>query len=866
MTNLLNFKKTNLFILFLILSTGAWSQIKIGDNPTLINADAVLEMESTNKGMLLPRLALTNTTSASPLTAHIAGMVVYNTAPAGDVTPGYYYNDGAKWVRVVGLADGKNLSAGSLLQLTGTPIGASLKDAGYKVDTTALKAFISSSIKQDSISGKNTSAGSLVIVTGGTGASLKDMTIAVNTVAMKDSFSKWIGQSPIKDSMLKVIAINISNSPLKDSLIAFLNNNLSADNGITKTGLNFQLGGALVKPTSISTDATNTLKITGLGTGASRDSVLVLDSATGVMKKISSAALLAGSTTNILTNPTNTITSTVNGVVASAPAVNTVSNTFNNNTRNLSTTVNGVAGSSVNIPHGPDSTTASNGLTLSGKDVKLGGALTAATTVTTSSTNTLAIAGLTSGSVSDSVMVVDPTTGVMKRVSASTLLKGATTDTLRSNGNMMTSKVNGVSDSAKIINSNTITKTGLKVVSSVNGVKDSFTLPSDSTLANNGLSKSGDTVQFGGNLNKATTLGTSATNTLKITGLGTGASRDSVLVLDSATGVMKKISTSSILAGATTDTLNSAGNIMTSKVNGISDTAKIINSMTTVKTGLKVVTTVNGVADSFTLPSDSTKANNGITKSGDTVQLGGALVKATSIGTDATNTLKITGLGTGASRDSVLVLDSATGVMKKISTSSLLAGATTHTLNSTGNIMTSVVNGISANDTIINSNTITLSGDTLTTTVNGVVSNKVGINSVEPWRSTVTNTGAKNNTDSVYIMGKVGVNTTTPNSYLSVNGSVATAARKVAAATTVTIDDFTVLANCTAGGYTVTLPAASSCNGRIYKVGKSDVTGNILTFSQSLFLSELVSFTQLNYNRMFTIQSIGGQWWVINQQ
>jgi hypothetical protein len=180
--------------------------------------------------------------------------------------------------------------------------------------------------------------------------------------------------------------------------------------------------------------------------------------------------------------------------------------------------------------------------------------------------------------------------------------------------------------------------------------------------------------------------------------------------------------------------------------------------------------------------------------------------------------------------------------------------------------MTSSVNGVSSNNPIINTNVITLTSDTLTTTVNGIVSNKVGINSVEPWRSTVTNTGAKNNTDSVYIMGKVGINTTTPNSYLTVNGAIATAARKVTAATTVTVDDFVVLANCTSGPYTVTLPAASTCNGRIYKVGKSDATASILTFSQSLFLSELVSFTQLNYNRMFTIQSIGGQWWVINQQ
>jgi len=58
---------------------------------------------SSTKGFLPPRVALSSTTSALPLTAPIAnGMTVYNTATAGDVTPGYYYWNSSipKWVRV----------------------------------------------------------------------------------------------------------------------------------------------------------------------------------------------------------------------------------------------------------------------------------------------------------------------------------------------------------------------------------------------------------------------------------------------------------------------------------------------------------------------------------------------------------------------------------------------------------------------------------------------------------------------------------------------------------------------------------------------------------------------------------------------
>lgn len=60
--------------------------------------DAILDIEATTKGVRLPRVALVQTTQAAPLSAHVEGMFVYNTATANDVKPGIYYNDGTKWV------------------------------------------------------------------------------------------------------------------------------------------------------------------------------------------------------------------------------------------------------------------------------------------------------------------------------------------------------------------------------------------------------------------------------------------------------------------------------------------------------------------------------------------------------------------------------------------------------------------------------------------------------------------------------------------------------------------------------------------------------------------------------------------------
>jgi hypothetical protein len=92
-----------LFIGFCLLQNNLYCQVKIGDNHTSVNANSLLELESTDKGMVLPRIALTSTTSASPMSAHVQGMTIYNTATAGSgttaVSPGMYYNNGTQWIR-----------------------------------------------------------------------------------------------------------------------------------------------------------------------------------------------------------------------------------------------------------------------------------------------------------------------------------------------------------------------------------------------------------------------------------------------------------------------------------------------------------------------------------------------------------------------------------------------------------------------------------------------------------------------------------------------------------------------------------------------------------------------------------------------
>jgi VCBS repeat-containing protein len=150
---------------------------------------------------------------------------------------------------------------------------------------------------------------------------------------------------------------NMQYGDTADMLAPYVND---AGNGLTKNGQTVELGGTLNKQTTIVTDATNFLAITGLQAGTSADSVMVVNPTTGQIKYVSAASLYT-------------------------------------------------------------QLTYSNGLTKTGNDVKLGGALTEATTITTDATNVLKVAGLQSGDLSVDSLVVSSADGTLKRVSASTI-------------------------------------------------------------------------------------------------------------------------------------------------------------------------------------------------------------------------------------------------------------------------------------------------------------------------------------------------------------------------------------------------------------------------------------------------------------
>ncbi len=87
-----------IILFFLLVSAGLYAQTGIGT--TTPDASAKLDVSSTNKGFLPPRVTLTgisdNTTIASPAT----GLLVYNTGNNVGLAAGYYFWNGNAWATI----------------------------------------------------------------------------------------------------------------------------------------------------------------------------------------------------------------------------------------------------------------------------------------------------------------------------------------------------------------------------------------------------------------------------------------------------------------------------------------------------------------------------------------------------------------------------------------------------------------------------------------------------------------------------------------------------------------------------------------------------------------------------------------------
>lgn len=444
---------------------------------------------------------------------------------------------------------------------------------------------------------------------------------------------------------------------------------------------------------------------------------------------------------------------------------------------------------------------ATNGLTKSGSVISLGGALTGATTITATATNTLAISGLQGGAATDSIMTLDGTTGVLKRRTVSDVLAGSGnvwlvggntltgTGTVGSNSNHDFGIITNGITRLTFTNAGAITQTGTGQVT--------FTGNVDAT---NGLDVT--TAQLTAN------AGSTLTGTTNVNATGAGATN-----IGNATSTTTVVGPTNVNTTGTSAT--SIGNA-TSTVTVVGTTS--VSGATTINTTGSNNTTI-GNSSSTTAVTGATNIN--ITGTSATV-IGNATATTTITGPS----VNVTGLNGGASTDSIMTVTGA-GAVRKRTVADVVGGSIT----ADNGLTKSTATNLQLGGTLLQTTSIAQAGFDFK-----LSGGNVAIGSA-----------------------------TAPTSTLQVTGSQAASYRKVTAATTLAATDYIVLANATSGAITLTLPSANTCSGRIYNIGKTDESTNAVTFSPALYLTETTTIASVNFAKKYRVVSDGSNWWIYNE-
>jgi hypothetical protein len=119
-------KKLTLLIVFIFTINFLSAQTGIGT--TTPNASAKLDVYSTNKGFLPPRVTLTSATDATTIASPAEGLLVYNLGSVG-LQAGYYYWNAANWATIAtATSAGNGVSASDMVKLYSKAYSTSVGD------------------------------------------------------------------------------------------------------------------------------------------------------------------------------------------------------------------------------------------------------------------------------------------------------------------------------------------------------------------------------------------------------------------------------------------------------------------------------------------------------------------------------------------------------------------------------------------------------------------------------------------------------------------------------------------------------------------------------------------------------------------
>ncbi len=105
----------SVFLMTAFVHVGLAQNVGIGTNSP--HASAQLDVFSDSKGVLVPRVSLSNTSVAAPVVSPVEGLFVFNTnasiAGAAAAGKGFYYWTGISWVKLISSTEGWSLTGNS---------------------------------------------------------------------------------------------------------------------------------------------------------------------------------------------------------------------------------------------------------------------------------------------------------------------------------------------------------------------------------------------------------------------------------------------------------------------------------------------------------------------------------------------------------------------------------------------------------------------------------------------------------------------------------------------------------------------------------------------------------------------------------
>lgn len=453
---------------FALLGTStAVAQQGFGTNTP--DRSSAIEIKSTNKGLLIPRIALTSETDQTTINNPANSLLIYNTSIASGLNAGYYYWNAitTKWIPFVDTQNQEKatVTAGQNIKVDPT-VNGTVTDYKVSVLPGTDKQFLATKL----VSGE------------------------LETV--------WVNYADI----------------------------IEVENGLTKGADGVvRLGGDLTGHTTIDTK-TFDLFIRGLSstTDMTNKVIAVGDATTGKVEVATPETIVSAGLTHNLTSAVNTMTSTINGIDKDADIINSNDLSIETGSTVLKSTVNGVedtqdlkdAIQAGQKTYEVKSTDASVGIT--------------ATPTGNHTVYDLQVTGVNAG-----IVVKN---GITKDTSNGDVILGGDLDrntTINTRGydvkieglSQVTSMENQViavghetTGLVKVATPEQIVAAG---ITAANGLKINTTTPSE--------------VNLGGALKEATTITTTATNTLAIAGLQAADEEQKNKVIVSESGVLRTV-------------------------------------------------------------------------------------------------------------------------------------------------------------------------------------------------------------------------------------------------------------------------------------------------------------------------------------